>query len=157
MICVKAAFGSGSVNHRVAIAIGLVPHLAAAARADDQSGCRPAAIGGTAQVRSVVDGRTLQPADGREVRLGGIEVPDLPGRRWKPTEAGQPVQQALLAHGQARFSANIGDKGCTAAFLRAEQGARAAGLGLWADPYYVMRNAEDPAGILKVRGRFASG
>jgi len=73
----------------------------------------------------------------------------------QPTEAGQSVQQALLAQGQARFSANIGDKGCTAAFLRAEQGARAAGLGLWADPYYVMRNAEDPAGILKVRGRFA--
>ena len=33
--------------------------------------------------------------------------------------------------------------------------ARAGGLGLWADPYYVIRHAEDPAGILAVRGRFA--
>ena len=41
------------------------------------------------------------------------------------------------------------------AFLGAENRARAAGLGLWADPYYVMRNAEDPAGILAIRGRFA--
>jgi hypothetical protein len=39
--------------------------------------------------------------------------------------------------------------------LGAERRARAAGLGLWADPYYVMRNAEDPAGILAVRGHFA--
>ena len=39
--------------------------------------------------------------------------------------------------------------------MAAEQAARAAGLGLWADPYYVIRHAEDPAGILAVRGRFA--
>ena len=41
------------------------------------------------------------------------------------------------------------------ALLAAEKAARQAGLGLWADPYYVMRNAEDPAGVLAVRGHFA--
>jgi endonuclease YncB( thermonuclease family) len=69
--------------------------------------------------------------------------------------SGQAVQHALLAHGHARVAANIGDFTCAANLLAAEKAARAAGLGLWAKPYYVMRNAEDPAGILAVRGRFA--
>ena len=36
-----------------------------------------------------------------------------------------------------------------------EQAARAAKLGLWGEPYYVINKAEDPAGVLKSRGRFA--
>ena len=75
--------------------------------------------------------------------------------RCQPQPTEQSVQQALLAQGHARVSANIGDSACAASLLAAEQAARAAGLGLWADPYYVMRNAEDPAGILAVRGHFA--
>ena len=70
-------------------------------------------------------------------------------------QTGQSVQQALLAQGQARAAAQIGDKGCAAAFLGAESKARRAGLGLWADPYYVMRNAKDPSGILAIRGNLA--
>ncbi len=69
--------------------------------------------------------------------------------------AGTIRARALLEQGYARVSAQIGDSGCAAAFLSAERNARAAGLGLWADPYYVVRNAEDPAGILAVRGHFA--
>jgi len=65
------------------------------------------------------------------------------------------VQRALLAQGQARVTANLGDSACAASLLEAERTARAGGLGLWADPYYVIRHAEDPAGILAVRGRFA--
>jgi endonuclease YncB( thermonuclease family) len=38
------------------------------------AGCAPELIGG-GTVRAVLDGRTLQLADGREVRLAGIEVP----------------------------------------------------------------------------------
>ena len=38
---------------------------------------------------------------------------------------------------------------------RAENTARTAGLGLWADSHYVIRQAEDPAAILAVRGHFA--
>jgi endonuclease YncB( thermonuclease family) len=69
--------------------------------------------------------------------------------------AGNSVQTTRLERGQARVSAHIGDFSCAAALLGAERRARAAGLGLWADPDYVMRNAEDPAGILAVRGHFA--
>ena len=179
------------MRHRVAIGFGLVTLLAAAtAQAADKPACKPAILG-TAQVRSVLDGRTVQLTDGREVRLAGIEVPqkhdsaakvaleslvsgrdiallrlgadsDRYGRvvalvSVEPgvAEIGQSVQRALLAQGQARVTAYIGDSACTANLLEAERTARAGGLGLWADPYYVIRHAEDPAGILAVRGRFA--
>jgi endonuclease YncB( thermonuclease family) len=68
---------------------------------------------------------------------------------------GQSVQSTMLEQGSARVSAKIGDSACAAALWAAEQKARNAGLGLWADPHYVMRRAEDPAGILAVRGEFA--
>jgi endonuclease YncB( thermonuclease family) len=172
------------LRHPIALAVGLILLLAAAARADDKSGCKDMTLG-AAQVRAVMDGRTLQLMDGREVRLGGIEVPEsaktaletlvsgrdiVLGKLGPETDRygrvvalvavqaaapGQSVQQALLAQGHARVSASIGDSACAASLLGAEQKARAAGLGLWADPYYVMRNAQDPAGILAVRGRFA--
>ena len=170
------------VDYRVASACGLAVLLAAPAAADDKLGCAPTMIG-TVQVRSVIDGRTAQLADGRELRLSCIEVPEsakplleklISGRevslRKSGTDSdrygrvmalvtvqgdGPSVQQALLAEGQARVSGNIADKACAEAFLNAEKAARAAGLGLWSDPHYVTRNAENPEGILAVRGRFA--
>lgn len=175
------------MRHRAAIGFGLVTLLAAAAaQAADKPACKPEMLG-TAQVQSVIDGRTVQLTDGREVRLAGIEAPqsaraaletlvsgrdiallrlgsdsDRYGRvvalvSVEPAvpEIGQSVQRALLAQGQARVMANIGDSACAANLLEAERTARAGGLGLWADPYYVIRRAEDPAGILAVRGRFA--
>ena len=53
------------------------------------------------------------------------------------------------------MAANIGDFACAASLLAAEKPARTGSLGLWANPHYVMRIAEDPAGVLAVRGRFA--
>jgi endonuclease YncB( thermonuclease family) len=158
--------------------------VAGVTQADDKPGCKPAAIG-TAQVRSVIDGRTVQLTDGREVRLAGIEAPEstraaldmlVSGRKvvlrklgaetdrygrvvalmtLQPEDAGETVQQTLLAQGHARVSGSIGDKACADALLTVEKTARAAGLGLWADPPYLMKKAEDPEGILAVRGRFA--
>jgi endonuclease YncB( thermonuclease family) len=179
------------LRHPVAIGFGLVTLLAAAtAQATDKPACKPAPLG-TAQVRSVLDGRTVQLTDGREVRLAGIEVPQKHDSAAKAAleslvsgrdiallrlgadsdrygrvvalvsaepgaaEIGQSVQRALLAQGQARVTANIGDSACAANLLEAERAARVGGLGLWADPYYVIRHAEDPAGVLAVRGRFA--
>ena len=169
---------------RVALGCGLAVLVAGAAQADDKPGCKPEAIG-TAQVRGVIDGRTVQLTDGREVRLAGIEAPerakaaletlvsghdivlrklgaetDRYGRvvalvAVQPEDAGETVQQTLLGQGQALVSGNIGDKACADVFLSAERAARAAGLGLWADPHYLMKKAEDPEGILAVRGRFA--
>ncbi len=65
-----------------------------------------------------------------------------------------PVQPALLAQGQARVGARIGERGCVAGLMAAERAARGAKLGLWADPYYQVRRAGNPAEILADRGRF---
>jgi endonuclease YncB( thermonuclease family) len=65
------------------------------------------------------------------------------------------VQWTLLAKGQARVSADIDDAGCAAALLGAENGARTAGLGVWAEPSYLVKNAGDFNGILADRGHFA--
>jgi len=178
---------SGPLHRSVAFGFGLLAFFAAAAaQAADKPACK-AELLGTGQVRSVLDGRTFQLADGREVRLAGIETPQAAKAALETLVAGRDVtllrlgadsdrygrvvalasvapgtpepeksvQQALLTQGQARVAPNIGDSTCAAKLLQAEQAARAAGLGLWADPYYVIRRAEDPAGILGVRGRLA--
>ena len=172
------------MRYRVALGFGLALLVAGVAQADDKPACQMPVMG-NGRVQSVIDGRTLKLADGREVRLAGIEVSEdatkaleylVSGREialmrlgaesdrygrvvalvaLQPGNAELSVQHALLAQGQARVSANIGDKACARALLNAEKMARAAGLGLWADPYYLMRNAENPEGILAVRGQFA--
>jgi endonuclease YncB( thermonuclease family) len=165
---------------------------AAGAQADDKSGCDPAS-GGIATVQSVIDGRTLLLADGREVRLAGIEVPRrdrhaaaaraaltalvggqqvaikplgaetdrygrVPALILQASRASfgdeRSVQHNLLAQGHALVAARVGDRACAAEFLAAERGARASGLGLWADPSYGIRQAERPGEILAQRGRF---
>ena len=150
--------------------------LAAAAHADD---CRLVTIG-TATVRAATDaGIALE--DGRIVRLAGLDLPSqstLPagtelvlkridkaaetdrygrlvahvfisenkGERW--------FQADLLRRGLARVG-RVGDIACARALLAEEQAARTAKLGLWGEPVYVMNKAEDPAEVLKSRGRFA--
>ena len=108
---------------------------------------------GSAALEALVSGRTLTLH-----RMG--EQTDRYGRtvalvtaHGAPPE--QSVQTALLEQGSARVSAKIGNSACAAALWAAEQKARNAGLGLWTDPHYVIRRAEDPAGILTVRGEFA--
>jgi hypothetical protein len=65
------------------------------------------------------------------------------------------LQADLLARGHARASPRIGDAACARDLLARENSARSANLGLWAEPYYVMSKAEEPAQVLQRRGRFA--
>ncbi|HWP27306.1 MAG TPA: thermonuclease family protein [Xanthobacteraceae bacterium] len=65
------------------------------------------------------------------------------------------VQHHLLAEGHARVAAEVGTLACARELLAAESAARAARLGLWSDPYYAVRRAEDPARLVAERGRFA--
>jgi endonuclease YncB( thermonuclease family) len=161
-------------------ALGVAPVLAAEKPAE-KALCHPEVVG-AATVRAVRDGGTLVLADGREARLAGIEIPPgdrvletaLAGREvtlarlgasltdrygrlpvlvWLSGEP-EPLQKALLAQGYARVSARVGDRGCALAFLAAERAARSAGLGLWADPTYLARQAEKPGDVLAERGRF---
>jgi endonuclease YncB( thermonuclease family) len=65
------------------------------------------------------------------------------------------VQGELVGSGFARVGDRIGKRACAADLLRRETTARAARLGLWADPYYEVLNAETPADVLAHQGRFA--
>jgi len=132
---------------------------------------------GTAVVRA--SGPDIVLEDGRTVRLAGIETtgtPELPRGatvtlkrisgvpetdRYGRVSAhlfvepeGRWLQADLLARGQARVS-RVGDTTCARALLSQEHAARAAKLGLWGEPYYVINDAGDPAGVLKSRGRLA--
>jgi nuclease-like protein len=130
----------------------------------------------------VRDGRTLLLADGREVRLAGIEITDsgraalqgliggAPVRLEASStdldrygrvvafafagEAQQSLQQALLEQGQARVAARVGSKGCAEPLFAAERAARAGRRGLWADPNFAPLAAENTARLRAERGRF---
>jgi hypothetical protein len=141
-----------------------------------EEACRFVTIG-TATVRAATaDGIALD--DGRIVRLAGIELgaaPDLAagtavilkrlgaeadryGRLQAHVftdEDGGWFQAGLVARGLARVSSRVGDPACAKLLLANENSARAARLGLWAEPVYVIGKAEDPAGVLESRGRFA--
>jgi endonuclease YncB( thermonuclease family) len=65
------------------------------------------------------------------------------------------IEVSLVAAGHAFVSPFAGNQNCAADLLAAERKARAGKLGLWGDPYYAARNADDPAEVLAARGRFA--
>jgi endonuclease YncB( thermonuclease family) len=97
---------------------------------------------------------------GRPVMLGGPGGErDRYGRlaahvRVLSEETERWVQAELVAAGDARVSARVGDRSCATELHRHERAAREARLGLWSDPYYLMRRAEDAAAISRERGRF---
>jgi endonuclease YncB( thermonuclease family) len=64
-----------------------------------------------------------------------------------------PVQAELLAQGAALVAATVTDKECAATLAAAEDTARAAKRGIWADPA-VIKNTESPGDILAGIGRF---
>jgi endonuclease YncB( thermonuclease family) len=136
-----------------------------------------------ATVAAVRDGRTLALADGRELRLAGIEAGDearsaldeltggKPLRLARlgaaedrygriaalafPGDAAASLQQLLLAKGLAQVSARIGDKPCADLLLATEAAARKARIGLWADPNFAPLPVENLAGLQAKRGQFA--
>jgi endonuclease YncB( thermonuclease family) len=121
---------------------------------------------GTATVASVRDGCTLLLTDGRELRLAAIEADDasraalntlaadkvLRLKRLGPEQehygrvvaiaytddAHESLQQVMLAQGEARVSARVGNRPCAELLLKA---ARAAARGFWAQfcPFAVTR------------------
>jgi endonuclease YncB( thermonuclease family) len=64
------------------------------------------------------------------------------------------LQGELVAEGFARVSTRIASP-CAGDLLDREKAAREAKLGLWADPYYEVLDAEMPKDALAHRGRFA--
>jgi endonuclease YncB( thermonuclease family) len=65
------------------------------------------------------------------------------------------VQGEMIAAGYSRVGDQVGSRGCAAALLARENAARKAKLGLWADPYYDLIDAETPTNVLAHKGQFA--
>lgn len=63
------------------------------------------------------------------------------------------LQGELVADGFARVGSRLASA-CAEALLKREKAAREAKLGLWADPYYEVLNAETAQDALAHRGRF---
>jgi endonuclease YncB( thermonuclease family) len=164
--------------------------LAQDAAAENAGPCRFEPLG-TFTAVAVTDGRNIRLADGRDIKLLGIEVPQTAGSRaalaskialenlvlgkdialTAPSNTADrygriaafafvngsetPVQYNLLALGHAQVLANIEDKTCSLALFREERKAREARIGLWGDPGYALRAAEDGPGMRSQRGRFS--
>jgi endonuclease YncB( thermonuclease family) len=93
-------------------------------------------------------------------RLGAAPETDRYGRIAAhifiiENDAERWLQADLVARGGARASSRVGDAACAKQLLAHENSARAAKLGLWAEPYYVITKAEEPNEVLTRRGRFA--
>jgi endonuclease YncB( thermonuclease family) len=65
------------------------------------------------------------------------------------------AQGEMIAAGLARVGDRVGSRSCALELFKRETAARHGKLGLWADPYYEVLNAETPADVLARKGRFA--
>ena len=83
----------------------------------------------------------------RAVALAPVGDTDRYGRRhaYVFLADGRSLQIVLLAGGLARARWLPDESGCFPVFLAAEEGARAAHRGLWADPEFAPRRADDPS------------
>ena len=93
----------------------------------------------------------------RSVQLGyGGEEIDRYGRQLahvfvQTAEGLLWAQQAMIAKGLARVYSFPDNRACLDLLFAAEGKARVAGLGIWSDPYYSVRQADAP-GVLLTRG-----
>jgi Staphylococcal nuclease homologue len=115
-------------------------------------------------------------ADGRAVRLTGLDqaslhppnlagisatliagaAPDRHGAlRGNLYVEGRDLAAELAAAGQARIRPNLGDEACYTELMTAEDNARRARLGLWADPSYAVADAAAPEAVARHADGFA--
>jgi len=98
--------------------------------------------------------------EGHEVTLGyGGERLDRYGRVlahvFVETDEGRVwAQQALIAQGLARVYSFPDNRACLDLLFAAEGRARLGGLGIWADPYYSVRAADQPGELLDRVGHY---
>lgn len=64
------------------------------------------------------------------------------------------VQQQMLATGMARVYSFPDNRACLPDLFAAETKARAAGLGIWIDPYYRVRRADRPRDFSTLSGHY---
>ncbi|MHB1110671.1 MAG: thermonuclease family protein [Devosia sp.] len=96
---------------------------------------------------------------GKPVRLryGGEQL-DRHGRALGQLfVAGDPgtwVQQAIVARGLARVYSFPDNRACLAELMAAESQARTMKLGIWSDPYYTVRRADQPQALAEHAGHY---
>jgi len=83
-------------------------------------------------------------------RYGRILADALATRDGYPGSA----QKTMLSQGLVRLSPSLAEPGCLSEWRAAERVGRAAKLGLWADPRYIPRAAENAVGLSAERGRY---
>jgi endonuclease YncB( thermonuclease family) len=119
-------------------------------------------------------------SDGRSVKLVGIDMPepraslpgDLPGKtvflqyggtridRYGRALAlvmfadGSSLQERLIADGAARVAPSGDMRLCMADLLAAEARARSSRRGLWRDPAFAVRQADDVAALDRLEGSY---
>jgi len=109
-----------------------------------------AAAGAKAALESMLIGQSV------ELR-GPSPAVDRYGRTVSFVElagSGRPVAQSMVARGHARVGPQVGNAACAAELLSRERVARAARLGLWAEPYYDIIEARNGSRLLAARGHF---
>jgi endonuclease YncB( thermonuclease family) len=96
--------------------------------------------------------------DGQSVELRGREhITDRYGRTVAFVERIDGAVTAageMLARGHAQVAAQVGDTACAVELLSRERVARAAKLGLWAEPYYEVMEARNGSQLLAAQGHF---
>lgn len=136
--------------------------------------------GESADIVAMADDGTLTLADGRSVRLAGIDVlarfeaiaAGLNGKRvtlhYGGTRIdrygralalvvfadGRILQESLVAEGAARVAPSGDMRLCIGDFLALEAQARAARLGIWRNAAYTVRQAEDVAALDRLDGTY---
>ena len=150
--------------------------------------------GETVAVAQIVDGGELRLADGRAVKLQGIEMPHpagpttpawplaeearaflsaLAAREGLSLKTGKPktdrygraltfliladgdsIQRRLVEAGLARVRSTRDARSCIRDLLAVESAARAARRGIWAEPFYAVRHAQDVAALEDLEGSF---
>lgn len=96
---------------------------------------------------------------GKPVRLSyGGERLDRHGRAlgqlFVADESGTWVQQAIVAQGLARVYSFADNRACLAELMAAESRARTMKLGIWSDPYYTVRRADQPQALAERSGHY---
>jgi hypothetical protein len=139
--------------------------------------CRPEARSGeVVTIARMLPDHRIELADGRAVRLAGLDLATLSLPPMEAQEAillplsesdrhgdlradlfvdGMSLAEEAAGSGHGRVRPAPEEGACYATLLDAEHAARERGLGLWSEPGYAVADASDPAAVARQEGRFA--
>lgn len=123
------------------------PDITPAAGGEDRAAAARTALDARVAGRDIVL-KHVAPATDRYGRLVMRAFVDLDGSLHS-------LAELLIAQGHALLARRPGEAACQRELVAAERAARAAKLGLWGDPRYELKRAQNPGEILAVRGRTA--